>query len=130
MLLEMRFDPFSDKHIIWIPVLFSVFSRTPTLGRGVWRDSISFGNYIRQLCKFVFSSSVVLGLIVGVSLLLVGETTMELDWTFKLGPFVGIWWILGLPVLSLLLLLILSPLSFLVHRPLAKTKNEDAKSDA
>ena len=98
--------------------------------QGIRRNSISFGNYIKQLCKVVLSSSLVLGLIIGISLLLVGETTMEIDLTFEFGPFDGIWWIFGLPILSILIFVILSPLSFLIHRQLSKRKTEDAQSDA
>ncbi len=83
---------------------------------------MSFRNYIKQLSKFVLSSSVALGLIVGSSLLIAGETTMEVDLTFEFGPFDGIWWIIGLPILSILILVILSPLSFLIHRQITKSR--------
>jgi hypothetical protein len=96
----------------------------------IGRSPISLGDYIKQLSKFVLSSSVVLGLIVGVSLLIAGETTMEIDLTFEFGPFDGVWWILGLPVLSILLFVILSPLSFLIHRLISKTQTEDAQDDS
>jgi len=98
--------------------------------QSIWRKSISLGSYIKQLSKFVLSSSVVLGLIVGISLLIAGETTMEIDLTFEFGPFDGIWWIIGLPVLSILLFVILSPLSFLIHRLISRTRTEDAQNDS
>ena len=59
----------------------------------------------------------------GFALLIVGETTMAIDLTFEFGPFDGIWWIVGLPVLSLLTLAILSPLSFLIHRQITKKQD-------
>ena len=68
-----------------------------------------------------------LGLIVGVSLLIVGETTMEVDLTFEFGPFDGVWWIVGLPVFSILVFVILSPLSFLIHRLLSRRRSEDGR---
>ncbi len=55
---------------------------------------------------------------------------MEIDLTFEFGPFDGIWWIIGLPVLSILVLVILSPLSFLIHRQITKSRTEDAQRDA
>jgi len=55
---------------------------------------------------------------------------MEIDLTFEFGPFDGIWWIIGLPVLSILVLVILSPLSFLIHRQLSKRWTEDVQRDA
>jgi uncharacterized BrkB/YihY/UPF0761 family membrane protein len=96
----------------------------------IWRNSISFGNYIKQLSKFVLSSSIALGLIVGISLLVAGETTAEIDLTLEFGPFDGIWWIIGLPALSILILVILSPLSFLIHRKIAKSRAAEAPRDA
>jgi hypothetical protein len=86
--------------------------------------SISFSSYIKQLFKFVLSSSVVLGLIVGLALLITGETTMEIDLTFEFGPFDGFWWMLGVPVLAILVFVILSPLSFLIHRQLTKKQSQ------
>jgi uncharacterized BrkB/YihY/UPF0761 family membrane protein len=83
---------------------------------------------LKQLWKFVLSSSVVLGLIIGISLLVAGETTMEVDLTFDFGPFDGLWWVIGLPLAALLILLILSPLSFVVHRQLSRRRTEDLHS--
>ena len=40
---------------------------------------MSFGRYFRQLCIFVVSSSLTLGLILGISLLVAGESSMNLD---------------------------------------------------
>jgi hypothetical protein len=71
-----------------------------------------------------------LGLIVGVSLLIAGETTMEVDLTFEFGRFDGVWWILGLPILSLLIFVILSPLSFLVHQLFSRRRTENAHRDS
>ncbi len=96
----------------------------------MWRSNISFSNYISQLIKFVLSSSVVLGLILGISLLTAGETTMDIDLTFDFGPLDGLWWIVGLPVLSTLLFVILSPLSFLVHRLFSMRRAGDVQRDS
>jgi len=81
---------------------------------------MSFGRYFRQLCIFVVSSSLTLGLILGISLLVAGESSMNLDLDLDFGIFDGFWLILGLPVLSILIFTILSPLSFFVHRLLSR----------
>ena len=81
---------------------------------------MSFGRYIKQLCIFVVSSSLTLGLILGISLLVAGESSMNLDLDLDFGIFDGFWLILGLPVLSILIFTILSPLSFFVHRLLSR----------
>jgi len=49
-------------------------------------------------------------------MLYVGETTMNLDLEVDFGTFDGFWLIFGLPVLSVILFLILSPFSYLVSR--------------
>jgi hypothetical protein len=69
---------------------------------------------------FVLSSSLVLGLILGITFLVIGETTMNVDGDISIGALDGFWLIIGLPMLSLLVFLLLSPLSFLVHKLLSK----------
>ena len=89
---------------------------------------MSLGSYIKQLSKYVLSSSIVLGLIVGVSLLYVGETTMDVDLTFEFGAFDGLLWIVGLPLLSILVFVIFSPLSFWIHRLISRNRTENSGS--
>ncbi len=83
---------------------------------------MSLGIYIKQLGKFALSSSLVMGLIIGVALLVSGGSTMEIDLTFEFGRYDGIWFVIGLPILSILVLTILSPLSFLIHRLLSRRR--------
>jgi len=91
---------------------------------------MSLSSYIRQLSKFVLSSSIVLGLVVGALILITGETTMEVDLTIELERLDSVWWIIGIPVVSILIFVILSPLSFLIHRLLSRKRALDVKSDA
>ena len=84
------------------------------------RNPISFRRYIKQLCLFVLSSSVVLGLLLGIVLLMIGETTMNADVGVDFGALDGFWLILAVPIVSILVFVLLSPLSFLVHKPLTK----------
>jgi hypothetical protein len=49
-------------------------------------------------------------------MLYVGETTMNLKLELEFGTFDGFWLIFGLPILSVVLFLILSPFSYLVSR--------------
>lgn len=124
---------FCVRFTIWLLLALAQRARARTNGhsqrinnkaQSIWRNSISFRNYIKQLTKFVLSSSIVLGLIVGLSLLIAGGTTMEIDLTLDFGPFDGVWWIIGLPILAILVFAILSPLSFLIHRKIAGTGND------
>ena len=65
---------------------------------------------------FVFASTAVLGLILGIAMLVVGETSMNGELEFDFGPFDGFWIIFGLPILAVVLFLILSPFSYWVSR--------------
>ena len=89
---------------------------------------MSFGNYIKQLSKFALTSSLVMGLIIGIALLLSGGSTMEIDLTFEFGRFDGIWFVIGLPILSILVLVVLSPLSLPLHRLLSRRRDDGASS--
>ena len=89
---------------------------------------MSLGNYIKQFSNYALSSSFVMGLIIGVALLVSGGSTMEVDLTFEFGRYDGIWFVIGLPILSILILAILSPLSFLVHRLLSRRRIDHRKS--
>ncbi len=70
-----------------------------------------------------------LGLALGVTFLLIGETSMNVDGDLDIGAFDGFWLILGLPVITLLVFVILSPLSFLIHRLLSRKDAGNASQD-
>jgi len=95
-----------------------------------WRKAISFRNYIGQLVRFILSSSLVLGLIVGISLLVAGETTMEADLTFEFDRLDGLWYIVGLPVAAIVVFTILSPFSFLIDRYVLQRRTKGAQDNA
>ncbi len=89
-----------------------------------------YGRYIKNLLKTVLSSSLALGLIIGVAIIVNGETTAEIDLTLDFDEVVGVGVILGLPVLSILIFSLLSPLSFFIHKILSKRKSENVPRDA
>jgi hypothetical protein len=93
------------------------------------RIKISFGSYIQQLCKIVLSSSLVLGLVLGITFLFIGETTMNVDGDLDFGTFDGFWLILAVPLVSILVFVLLSPLSFLIHRLLSRKDAGNAPRD-
>jgi hypothetical protein len=90
---------------------------------------ISIGSYVKQLFKVVLSSSFVLGLILGIALLVTGETTLEADLTFEFGTLDGLWFIVGVPLVSVLVFTLLSPLSFLVYRLFVVKRTEGESPD-
>ncbi len=81
---------------------------------------MSFSSYVKKMCIFVLSSSLVLGLVIGIAMLIAGETTMNVDGDLEFGAFDGFWLILVVPVVSILVFVLLSPLSYWIHKFLSK----------
>ncbi len=78
---------------------------------------------------FVLSSSFSLGLIIGIVALVVGETTLSGNLELEFEALDGLWVILGLPVLSLIAFVLLSPLSFFIHKLLPKGSDQSTPPD-
>ncbi len=89
-----------------------------------------YGPYIKNLLKTVLSSLLALALILGIAIVVNGETTAKIDLTLDFDEVVGIGVILGLPVLSILIFALLLPLSFFIQRLLSKRKSENVRQDA
>ena len=85
---------------------------------------MSFGIYIRQLIGVILSSTLALGLLAGGALLVFGELNMSPDGDIEIARFDGLWLVIGLPLVSMLVFVILSPLSFLISRLLTKRRND------
>ncbi len=81
---------------------------------------MSFSSYVKKMCIFVMSSSLVLGFVLGVGFLIAGETTMNVDGDLEFGAFDGFWLILVVPIVSIPVFVLLSPLSFWIHKILSK----------
>ena len=79
-----------------------------------------FGIYMKQLVMILLSSSLSLGLILAISILAHGQTTMNIDLTLEFDAIDGVWVMLALPALSILIFAALSPLSFFIHKLLSK----------
>ncbi len=77
---------------------------------------MSFGIYFKRMFSVILSSTLALGLLVGIVLLVFGGFTMNLEGDIEIGRFDGLWLVFGLPILSALVFVILSPLSFLLSR--------------
>jgi hypothetical protein len=92
--------------------------------------SMTFGNYIKQLIKIGISASLALGAVIGVLLLIVGDTTAEIDLTLEFGALDGIWYLIGLPFVSILVLVLLSPLSYGLHRFLFRRHSDQPRDRA
>ncbi len=83
---------------------------------------MTFGNHVKQLIHAGLYVSIALGILIGVMLLVSGGTEAEIDLTLEFGRFDGVWFVIGLPLLALLVSLLLSPLSYGIHRLLTRRK--------
>ena len=90
---------------------------------------MTFGNYIKQLLKIGFSATLALGAAIGLLLLILGETTAEIDLTLEFEAIDGIWFLIGVPVIMTLVFLLLSPLSYGIYRLLTRRRGDDPGQD-
>ena len=76
---------------------------------------MKFKSYLVELTKYVLSTSLVLGLVLGILILATGgvEGSITLDIDFSAVD--SIWFLLGTPILLTTVLLLVSPLAYFVH---------------
>jgi hypothetical protein len=89
-----------------------------------------FRYYIKQLVKIGISASLALGVVVAILLLIVGETTAEIDLTLEFEALDGIWFLIGLPIIMTLALLLLSPLSYGLYRLIYRLPSDQPRDGA
>jgi len=71
-----------------------------------------------------------LGLILGVSFLVIGEISMNVNAELEIGAFDGFWLILGMPIVATLIFVLVSPMSFFIHKLLSEKRSKRVQSDA
>lgn len=84
---------------------------------------MSFKQYLKQLVGVTLTSSLALGIVMGVAILVSGGFTAGIDLTLEFAQMDGLWLVPGAPLFFLLVFLLLSPLSFLLCRSLFRTAN-------
>lgn len=90
--------------------------------------AVTFGRYITMLAKVTFSSSLALGLIFGVLVLVTGGAEGEISLDIDFSATDSIWFLLGTPALVSAIFLLISPLSFFIHAAVFR-KNPVKSSD-
>ena len=76
---------------------------------------MKFKGYITELAKYALSTSLVLGLLLGILVLVTGGAEGSITLDIGLSTIDSIWFLLGTPALFLVLFLLFSPLSYCVH---------------
>lgn len=79
---------------------------------------MTYGRYLRDLILFTISTTVALAVVLSLAFTITGGTTANIDLTLEFGRFDGLWFILLLPLIVGLILLIVSPLAWFIHKQL------------
>jgi membrane-bound metal-dependent hydrolase YbcI (DUF457 family) len=88
---------------------------------------MTFFRYVGQVLRYGISASLALALVISLVMLFVGGTTAKVGFDLEFGAFDGIWFLLGLPLITIAALTILSPLSFGIYRLLFQRRVQAAE---
>ena len=89
-----------------------------------------FNKYLLRVLKVTISSSLALGLLACALILVIGETSMNFEIGLEIELLDGLWVLVGIPVITLLLVLIVSPISFFIHRLLFQKGAKSTSMDS
>jgi hypothetical protein len=92
--------------------------------------AVKFSGYIAELAKVAFSSSLALGLVLGILVLVTGGAEGSITLDIDIAATDSIWFLLATPVLATAVFLLISPLSYFVYSVLFKKKTERTGNDA
>jgi len=90
---------------------------------------VKFGKYVALQSKVVFSSSLALGLVLGILVLAFGGAEGSITLDIDISRSDSIWFLLGVPSILTLLFLIVTPRSFLVHTSISRTWTRRSSHD-
>jgi len=83
-----------------------------------------FGRFVIHQLRFAFSSSLALGIVAGLLVILTGGIEGNVTADIDLGYSDSIWLVLGIPVGVIALFLIVSPLAFLIDKLLPRSSRD------
>ena len=76
---------------------------------------MKIGRYVALQQKIAFSSSLAIGVVLGIALLVGGGIEGSINLDIELSRYDSVWFLLGTPLIVTLLFLLFTPLSFLLH---------------
>ncbi len=82
---------------------------------------MGFGKYFSQQLKFALCSSLAMGLVVGLVVLVTGGVEGAVTLDIDLGYSDAVWLLLGIPTVVIALFALVSPLAFLIHKVTFRT---------
>jgi hypothetical protein len=83
-------------------------------------EVVKFGNYIVLLLQLTLASSLSIGLVLGVLILVTGGAEGSISLDIDISASDGVWFLVGTPLVMTLLFLVFSPLSFFVHAAISR----------
>jgi hypothetical protein len=91
--------------------------------------TMKYRNHIAETMRGAFSSSLALGLVLGILMLIVGSVEGDITLDIELARWDSLWFFIGAPLLTCMLFLLLSPLSYFIHSITFRKKPMQASDD-
>ncbi|MBE9538820.1 MAG: hypothetical protein IMF06_07030 [Proteobacteria bacterium] len=90
---------------------------------------MKFSEYVVLQLKVAFSSSLAIGLVLGILALAIGKAEGTITLDIDLSPSDSLWFLLGVPSAVTLLFLVITPVSFFLHSAISRTRKEESGRD-
>ena len=91
---------------------------------------MKFSDYIFIMLKFTFSSSLAIGLVLGVLVLVIGGAEGTITFDIDLSSDDSIRFLLGVPLIVTTLFLLFAPISFIVHSLISYSRKRKTSHDS
>ncbi len=92
--------------------------------------TMKYRSYIAETMRVAFSSSLALGLVLGILMLIVGSVEGDISLDIELARWDSLWFVIGAPLLTCMLFLLLSPLSYFIYSIIFRRKPMKVSDDA
>lgn len=76
---------------------------------------MKFSRYLVLLLRLTFTSSLAVGLVLGILMLFIGGAKGSITLDIELSRSDSVWFLVGAPLIFTFLFLVVSPLSFFIH---------------
>lgn len=90
---------------------------------------MEFGKYVVLQLKVAFSSSLAIGLVLGILVLVIGRAEGSITLDIDVSRSDSVWFLLGVPSAITLLFLIFTPVSFFVFTSISRARKPKSSHD-
>jgi hypothetical protein len=96
----------------------------------IWGLIVKFTEYVVLQLKFAFSSSLAVGLVLGLLILAIGGVEGDITMNIDLSRSDSVWLLLGVPAAVTLLFLIVAPVAYFLFALLFSARTKKSSQDA